>query len=40
MIEDMQLRNLALNTQISYIQQVSCFARYFDKSPTELGEED
>ena len=40
MIEDMQLHNLALNTQISYIQQVSCFARYFDKSPTELGEEE
>ena len=40
MIEDMQLRNLALNTQISYIQQVSCFARHFGKSPTELGEEE
>jgi len=40
MIEDMQLRNLALNTQISYLQQVSCFARHFGKSPTELGEEE
>jgi integrase/recombinase XerD len=40
MIEDMQLRNLALNTQISSIQQVSCFARYFGKSSTELGEEE
>jgi len=40
MIEDMQLRNLALNTQISYIQQVSCFARHFGKSPAELGEEE
>ena len=38
MIEDMQLRNLALNTQTSYLQQVSCFARHFGKSPTELGE--
>ncbi len=40
MTEDMQLRNLALNTQISYLQQVSCFARHFGKSPAELGEED
>ena len=40
MIEDMQLRNLAPNTQISYIQQVSCFARHFGKCPTELGEEE
>ncbi len=24
MTEDMQVRNLALNTQISYVQQVSC----------------
>ena len=40
MIEDMQVRNLALNTQNSYIQQVSCFARRFGKSPTELGEEE
>ena len=40
MTEDMQLRNLALNTQSSYLQQVSCFARHFGKSPAELGEED
>ena len=40
MTEDMQLRNLALNTQISYLQQVSCFARHFGKSPAELGEEE
>jgi integrase/recombinase XerD len=40
MSEDMQLRNLALNTQISYLQQVSCFARHFGKSPAELGEEE
>jgi integrase/recombinase XerD len=40
MTEDMQLRNLALNTQLSYLQQVSCFARHFDKSPAELGEEE
>ena len=40
MTEDMQLRNLALNTQISYLLQVSCFARHFGKSPAELGEEE
>ena len=36
MTEDMQVRNLALNTQTSYVQQVSLFARYFHKSPEEL----
>jgi integrase/recombinase XerD len=40
MIEDMQVRNLALNTQLSYLLQVSCFARHFGKSPAELGEEE
>ena len=40
MTEDMQVRNLALNTQFSYVQQVSLFARYFDKSPDQLGPED
>jgi site-specific recombinase XerD len=40
MTEDMQVRNLALNTQTSYVQQVSLFARHFDKSPELLGPED
>jgi integrase/recombinase XerD len=40
MTEDMQVRNLALNTQMSYLQQVSQFARYFHKSPELLGPED
>src|SRR4051812_2176050 len=40
MTEDMQIRNLALNTQISYVQQVSLFARHFNKSPEALGPED
>src|SRR5918995_338086 len=40
MTEDMQVRNLALNTQMSYVQQVSLFARHFDKSPEALGPED
>jgi len=40
MTEDMQIRNLALNTQMSYVQQVSLFARHFNKSPEALGPED
>lgn len=40
MTEDMQVRNLALNTQMSYVQQVSLFARHFEKSPESLGPED
>ena len=40
MTEDMQVRNLALNTQMSYVQQVSLFARHFSKSPETLGPED
>src|SRR5262245_62054097 len=40
MTEDMQVRNLALNTQTCYVQQVSLFARYFNKSPEQLGPED
>jgi len=38
--EDMQIRNFSPNTQLSYIQQVSLFARHFDKSPEILGPED
>src|ERR1019366_8574949 len=40
MIEDMRVRNLALNTQRSYVGQVSRFARHFNKSPEQLGPED
>src|SRR5438309_433179 len=40
MTEDMQVRNLALNTQTTYLQQVSLFARYFNKPPDGLGPED
>src|ERR1700745_4283635 len=39
MLEDMQIRNLAGNTQESYVQQVSLFARYFNQSPEQLGPE-
>lgn len=40
MTEDMKIRNLALNTQKSYLEQVSRFARYFGKSPAVLEQED
>jgi integrase/recombinase XerD len=40
MIEDMKIRNLALNTQNAYLRQVSRFARHFHKSPDLLGPED
>src|SRR3984957_9385361 len=40
MTEDMQVRNLALNTQESYLQQVTQFAGFFKKSPELLGPED
>jgi site-specific recombinase XerD len=40
MTEDMQVRNLSPHTQTSYVQQVSLFARHFNKSPEELGPED
>ena len=39
MLEDMQIRNLAENTQASYIRQVAQFARHFEKSPDALGPE-
>jgi integrase/recombinase XerD len=40
MIEDMMVRNFAANTQVSYLRQVSLFARHFDKSPEQLGPEE
>jgi len=39
MTEDMQVRNLSPHTQDSYVQQVSLFARHFNKSPEVLGPE-
>src|SRR5260370_5269171 len=39
MLEDMQIRNLTVNTQQAYVQQVSLFARYFNQSPERLGPE-
>jgi integrase/recombinase XerD len=40
MLEDMQVRNLSPHTQRSYVQQVSQFARHFQKSPELLGPEE
>ena len=37
MAEDMQVRNLAPQTQRAYLIQVSLFARHFGKSPELLG---
>jgi integrase/recombinase XerD len=39
MLQDMGIRNLALNTQLAYVQQISAFARHFDCSPEALGTE-
>jgi integrase/recombinase XerD len=40
MLEDMQVRNLSPDTQESYMQQVSQYARHFGKSPEQLGPEE
>lgn len=39
MLEDMGIRNFTDNTQLSYLQQVSSFAKYFKCSPEKLGPE-
>ena len=39
MLQDMGIRNLAVNTQQAYVQQISAFARHFDRSPEVLGAE-
>ncbi len=40
MLEDMSIRNFTRNTQLAYLQQVSAFAKHFDRSPEELGPEE
>ena len=39
MLQDMGIRNLAENTQLSYLQQVAAFANHFHRSPEALGPE-
>jgi site-specific recombinase XerD len=36
----MTVRNMAPNTMLCYLKQVSYLARYFDRSPDQLGPED
>jgi site-specific recombinase XerD len=40
MSEDMEIRNLSDNTQRAYLQQISSFARYYQRSPEALGPEE
>ena len=40
MIEDMQLRGLARNTQQSYMDSVRILAKYYNRPPDQLSEED
>jgi integrase/recombinase XerD len=40
MIMDMELRGYSQKTIKNYIYQVACFARFFNKSPELLGEEE
>ena len=39
MLEDMQVRRLSPFTQRTYVETVTRFARYFDRSPDRLGPE-
>ena len=39
MIENMDIRNLADNTQSDYLQQVIAYAEHFHRSPEEPGSE-
>ena len=40
MIDDMVVRNLAPNTMLCYLKQVSYLARYFGRPPEQLGPEE
>ncbi len=40
MAEDMQVRNLSPRTEVTYILQVSLFARHLHRSPEALGPEE
>ncbi len=40
MIEDLRIRNLSEETQKSYVNRIADFARYFGRSPEEMGLEE
>lgn len=40
MLEDMQIRNFSANTQKRYVDRVAAFAKYFGKSPEQIGPEE
>ena len=40
MLDDMELRNLAPATQRNYIAHVAAYARFYQESPEQLGQED
>ena len=40
LIEDMDLRNLAPNTQKTYLQAIKTFVRFFGRSPEKIGREE
>ncbi len=40
MIQDMQLHGLAVSTQRTYVEAVKNFAKHYNRSPEQLGEED
>ena len=40
MLEDLHVRNLSPHTQRAYVENVARFARYFGRSPVDLGPEE
>ena len=40
MLADLQLRGIVPSTQKAYLREVSNFAKYFNRSPEELGEDE
>ena len=40
MLENLQVRKLSPHTQRAYVENVARFARYFGRSPVDLGPEE